>query len=78
MRASVWDESIQRGQWLLGLMVVQSLSGFILQSYEALIKVSPPPPSAPSLAASGVRRTPVTSRRCGRAALQLWCRQLRG
>jgi len=37
-KASVWDESIQRGQWLLGLMVIQSVSGFILQSYEALIK----------------------------------------
>jgi len=36
--ASMWQEGWQRGQWLLGLMLLQSLSGAILASYEHLIK----------------------------------------
>eukprot|EP00241_Pyramimonas_parkeae_P001478 CAMPEP_0114237800 /NCGR_PEP_ID=MMETSP0058-20121206/7584_1 /TAXON_ID=36894 /ORGANISM="Pyramimonas parkeae, CCMP726" /LENGTH=470 /DNA_ID=CAMNT_0001349867 /DNA_START=108 /DNA_END=1523 /DNA_ORIENTATION=+ len=35
---SVYAEALGRGQWLLGLMVVQSLSGIILQSFESLIQ----------------------------------------
>jgi hypothetical protein len=38
----VWIEAMGRGQWLLGLMVVQSLSGVVLQNFEKLIQVCPP------------------------------------
>lgn len=32
------DEAWARGKWLLGLLVLQSLSSFVLERYEALIR----------------------------------------
>eukprot|EP00882_Tetradesmus_deserticola_P004211 GHRQ01004447.1.p1 GENE.GHRQ01004447.1~~GHRQ01004447.1.p1 ORF type:complete len:305 (+),score=30.85 GHRQ01004447.1:262-1176(+) len=34
----VWDEAMRRGRWLLGLLVLQSTSSFVLDSYQDLLK----------------------------------------
>lgn len=34
----VWDEALTRGRWLLGLLVLQSTSSFVLDSYQDLLK----------------------------------------
>ncbi|KAF6248339.1 hypothetical protein COO60DRAFT_1289482 [Scenedesmus sp. NREL 46B-D3] len=34
----VWDEAVTRGRWLLGLLVLQSTSSFVLDSYQDLLK----------------------------------------
>lgn len=35
---SVWGEATSRGRWLLGLLVLQSTSSFVLDSYQDLLK----------------------------------------
>jgi hypothetical protein len=35
----VWEEALSRGRWLLGLLVLQSTSSFVLDSYQELLKV---------------------------------------
>eukprot|EP00877_Chromochloris_zofingiensis_P006404 jgi/Chrzof1/2016/Cz10g29240.t1 len=34
----VWDEALSRGRWLLGLLVLQSTSSFVLDAYQDLLK----------------------------------------
>jgi len=34
----VWEEAVHRGRWLLGLLVLQSTSSFVLDSYQDLLK----------------------------------------
>eukprot|EP00878_Enallax_costatus_P005776 GHUV01006055.1.p1 GENE.GHUV01006055.1~~GHUV01006055.1.p1 ORF type:complete len:300 (+),score=76.53 GHUV01006055.1:133-1032(+) len=34
----VWDEALTRGRWLLGLLVLQSTSSFVLDSYQELLR----------------------------------------
>jgi hypothetical protein len=35
----VWREALVRGRWLLGLLVLQSTSSFVLDSYQDLLRV---------------------------------------